>query len=218
MSEATRQRINMVDGQVRPSDITDRRIIRAMLAVPREAFVPAQRRALAYSDGDIALNVPGRVLLAPRVFAKLLQLAAFGERDRVLVVASGSGYGAAVLGAFADRVVALESDAGLHAEAVQQLKESGPGNVEPVQAPLAEGDAQRGPYDVILIEGAVTAVPDHLLGQLKEGGRLVTIVKDGASAYACLWLRSGRTYAQVRDFDANTPVLQEFSPQEHFAL
>ncbi len=218
MGDANQLRINMVDGQVRPSDITDRRIIRAMLEVPREAFVPADVQGLAYCDGDIPLGPEGRVLLAPRVFAKLVQLAELGDRDNVLVVGSGTGYGAAVLAGFADRVVALEADAGLHAAAAGQLQDRDFKRVNPIHGPLADGYAQGGPYDVILIEGAVTDVPPELLQQLKDGGRLVGILANGRTGTATLWRRSGRSFGQVSGFDASAPTLQAFARKKDFAL
>jgi protein-L-isoaspartate(D-aspartate) O-methyltransferase len=218
MSDARQHRINMVDGQVRPSDITDRRIIRAMLEVAREEFVPPELRALAYRDDHIALGTPGRVMLAPRVFAKLVQLAALGDNDSVLVIASGTGYGAAVLGQFAGQVVALESDPGLHATALRLLEQAQCSNVRAIQGPLADGSAEDGPYDVILIEGAVGDVPPHLLGQLKDGGRLVTVHLNGVAGQGTLWRRSGRTFGQASGFDAATPALQEFARKQDFAL
>lgn len=210
----------MVDGQVRPSDVTDRRIIRAMLAVPREAFVPEDKKDVAYFDGDIPLGPAGRALLAPRTLAKLMQLAAPGDHDTTMVVASGTGYAAAVLAQFSDRVVALESDADLHATASRRVQEAGPANLVCVHGPLAQGDAEGGPYDVILVAGAVNDVPDELLGQLKDGGRLVAILKPGGAApgRATLWRRSGRQFGQAASFDATAPLLQEFENKVDFAL
>lgn len=215
MTDAGVQRVNMVDSQVRPSDVTDRRIIRAMLDVPREAFVPDRMRSLAYADGDLPLG-GGRVLLAPRTLAKLLQLAEFGDDDVVQVVGCGSGYAAAVVAKFAKDVVAVEEDAALAADATRLL--STPGRIKVVAGALVSGDANGGPYDVIIIDGAVAQVPEDLLRQLKDGGRLVTIFAGGRSSQATVWKRSGGEFGESAGFDAVAPVLPGFAPTLAFAL
>lgn len=215
MVEASVQRVNMVDSQVRPSDVTDNRIIKAMLEVPRDRFVPEARRALAYADTNVPLGAGGRVLLAPRVLAKLIQLGSADDEASVLVIGCGTGYSAAVLSRILKSVTALESDAGLSEAAKGNLEGSG---VDVVSGPLAEGYAPGGPYDVILVDGAVSQVPDSLMDQLKEGGRLVAIHVDGQVSRACTWRRSGRSFSMVPAFDAMAPGLAEFAAEPAFAL
>jgi len=166
----------MVDGQVRPSDVTDIRIIDAMLAVPREAFVPQNQRALAYLDLDLDVSEGGsvkRFLIKPAVTAKLVQAADIKDADEVLVVGCASGYLAALVARLARRVTATESDPSLVARAKAAFADLGLGNVSVKTAAMAEGDSANAPYDVIILNGATEIALEALLRQLKEGGRLV---------------------------------------------
>src|SRR5690606_35593785 len=172
------QRSNMVEGQLRTSDITDVPLLQAMGAIPREAFVPARRRTLAYMDEDLEIaeagaGAPARYLMDPAQFGRLLQLAAVVPTDFVLDIGCGTGYSAAVLSRLASSVVALECDPALAGQASATLSELGFDNVAVVEGPLQEGYGPEAPYDVIVVGGAVDAVPDALLAQLKDGGRLV---------------------------------------------
>lgn len=205
-------RVRMVDGQVRTTDVTDAAIIAAMLEVPREAFVPAGRRPLAYIDEDIALVAgrPGRSLMRASPFAKLLQLADVRPGDLVLDVGCGSGYSSAVLARIAGFVVALESDPALAAGAAASLSALGVENVSVVEGALAAGHAAQAPYDVILVEGAVGEVSPALLDQMKEGGRLVAVVGEGNSGRATLWLKEGGLVSSRPAFNAAVPPLAEF--------
>ncbi len=223
MSDLSLQRQNMVESQVRPSDVTDRRIPRAMNAVPREAFVSAARRSLAYLDIDLPLDVPGsasssRVLLAPRTFAKLLQLASIEPTDVVLDIGCGTGYSSAILGRLAQTVVALESELALAQEATRVLQSLGADNVAVIHGNLPAGYPAEGPFDVMVIEGAVAAVPAPLLGQLKDGGRLVAIVSDGRTGRAAVWQRSGSAVSERDGFDAGAPFLPGFEPVRRFVF
>lgn len=173
-------RDHMVDGQVRPNKVIDPRVIRAMRTLPRERFVPPHLASLAYADEDVPLG-RGRALMEPMVIARLVQLARVREGERVLVVGAGPGYGAALLAACGGRVTALEEDEALLAIAGQTLPEFAPGAAL-VQGPLAEGQADGAPWDVILIEGAVRAIPPNIALQLDPGGgRLVTVLAVGAA-------------------------------------
>ena len=183
MSGYSTARQNMVDCQVRPSDVTDIRIIDAMLAVPREAFVPENKRALAYLDLDLDVSAggpAGRFLIKAAVLAKMLQAAEIKETDRVLVVGCTTGYAAAVIGKFAGQV---------HGAAG------------------AEGDAANAPYDVIVLNGATEIVPEKLYGQLRDGGRLVGVFATSQPPRATLVTRSHGDFGDRALFDATAPVL-----------
>jgi protein-L-isoaspartate(D-aspartate) O-methyltransferase len=205
MSETAR--FNMIEAQIRPSDVTAPRIHAAMGAVAREKFVPSAAQALAYADVPVAV-APGRYLLDPRSFAKLVQLANIDAGDRVLDVGCGTGYSSAVLARLAAEVVALEQDADLLRVASQLLADV-QGKVEVVQGGLVEGVKGRAPFDVIFVNGAIEQVPETLLSQLAEGGRLVAVLKDGQSR-AWLYVKENGQVGRRPDFDADVPVLTGF--------
>jgi protein-L-isoaspartate(D-aspartate) O-methyltransferase len=216
MTDFAAARRNMVEGQVRTADVTDLRILAAMLEIPREAFLPAAQASLAYLDLDLPVGAGGRRLLKPMVFAKLVQALELTPTDRVLDVACASGYGAAVLARMAGRVVALEEDAGLADAARGAL--AGQANVVVRNGALAAGWPQEGPYDAILIEGATEVAPKNLLAQLKEGGRLVCVLGAGPAAKAMIYRRSGADSGGRAIFDATAPVLPGFVKPPEFAF
>lgn len=224
MIDAARQRTNMVESQILTSDVTDRRILLAMGDLPRERFVPDSLAELAYMDEavpatDAASGAPRRWLMAPRVFAKLLQLADIGADDRVLDVGGATGYSAAVMGRIAKSVVALESDKALAAAAQKNLSALAIDNVEIVEAPLNEGAGEKGPYDVIVLNGSVPEPGAALLDQLKDGGRLVTVIrKDDGLGKAMIWRRLGRSLDQWTAFDGAAPALPGFERAREFVL
>lgn len=217
MADAALQRKNMVESQVRPSDVTDRRIIRAMSDVPRHLFVPEAARSLAYMDEPVRLSA-GRFLMAPRTFAKLVQLAEIDATGVVLDIGAATGYSSAVLGRIASAVVALEEDAELAAEATRAIESQGIENVALVKGPLAAGYAAEGPYDAIILEGAIEVVPPALLDQLKDGGRLVAVMAEHAVPKAFVWRRSGKAVDAAAVFDADAPVLPGFARAKEFSL
>jgi protein-L-isoaspartate(D-aspartate) O-methyltransferase len=217
------QRKNMVESQVRPSDVTDRRIIRAMLELPRETFVSEPLRALAYADGPVPFDgerAKGgrRSLLSARTFAKLVQAAAIEPTATVLDVGAGTGYSSAVLARLAATVIALEADTGLAKRAEGLLGGVGAGAVKLVVGELSAGWAPEGPYDAIVVEGAVAVTPEALLDQLKDGGRLVAIAGNGRTGRATVWRRDGATFGAVEVFDANADVLPGFEKASAFAF
>lgn len=220
MVDTALQRTNMVESQVRPSDVTDRRIIRAMLAVPREQFLPDALKPVAYMDGDLALPgiSPARAVLAPRTFARLVQLADLGEAAAVLLVGACAGYSGAVLARMGARVVALESDAALADATVRNLAATGVAGVDIVKGDLTAGAADQGPFDAIIVEGAVEDIPAGLLDQLKDGGRLVAIQTNGATGRAVAWQRLGANFDRVIGFDAAATPLPGFRKPHVFAL
>jgi protein-L-isoaspartate(D-aspartate) O-methyltransferase len=223
MIEAAQQRTNMVDSQILTSDVTDRRILRAMGTLPRERFVPPQFATLAYMDEAVPLTSgepgsPRRWLMAPRALAKLLQLAEIEDTDRVLDVGAGSGYAAAVLAHMAKAVVALECDAALADAMRQNLAELAIDNVSVAVGPLAAGWASEGPYDAVILDGAIDDRAAQLLDQLKDGGRLVAVVSHAGVGKATIWRRLGRSFDRWTAFDAAAPALPGFAAAAAFAL
>jgi protein-L-isoaspartate(D-aspartate) O-methyltransferase len=211
-------RHNMVESQVRPNRVTDARLIDALDAVPREAFVPDMFKNVAYLDGEIEIG-SGRRLLGPMVFARLVQEARIQPNEVVLDVGCATGYSAAVLARLATTVVALESDKGLAARAAALLAEQGVDNVAVVEGPLPEGDKAHGPYDVIVVEGAMAISAEALLGQLADRGRLLAITKRaGAVAAATLTLRVGSSFSTRTLFEASAAVLPGFAPRPGFVF
>jgi protein-L-isoaspartate(D-aspartate) O-methyltransferase len=213
MSESAR--FNMVEAQIRSSNVTDPRILAAMNAVAREKFVPSVARALAYADVPVGI-AQGRYLLDPRSFAKLLQLAQIKAEDRVLDVGCGTGYSAAVLARLAAEVIALEQDADL-VRIASELLANVVGKVELVQGGLIEGAKAQAPFDVIFINGAIEQAPETLLSQLAEGGRLVAVLKDGQSR-AWLFLKEKGHVGKRPDFDAEVPLLAGFKKAMGFVF
>lgn len=216
MQDFATRRTMMVDTQVRPNDVTKFPIIEAMLAVPREDFVPPARREAAYIGENVAL-APGRVLLEPRSFAKMLDALDIQPTDLVLDVGCGLGYSSAVIARMAEAVVALEEgDMATLAEAA--LARVGADNAAVVAAPLAAGSDKHGPYDVILLEGGVETVPAAILGQLKDGGRIAAIFMQGALGVARLGRKIDGEIAWRDIFNAAAPVIPGFVAEKEFVL
>ncbi len=213
---AARRRM-MVDTQVRPSDVTKFPIIAAMLAVPREAFVPADRREAAYIGENLPL-APGRVLLEPRTLAKMLDALNIRDSELVLDLGCGFGYSSAVAARMAEAVVAVEEDEAMATEAESALAATGADNVAVIHAPLTEGAPKHAPYDVILIQGGVEEVPESITEQLKDGGRIVALFMEGALGVVRQgWKSDG--HVSWRDmFNAAAPVLPGFQKQRAFTL
>jgi len=205
---ATARRM-MVDRQVRTADVTNLDLIAAMLAVPRELFVPPALASQAYLDNDIALG-EGRALIKPMVLAKLIQGARVTAGDHLLDVGCGTGYSAAVLSRVAGSVVALEQDAGLARQAHQTLAAAGAAQVTVATGPLIAGWPAAGPYDIILLDGASEIAPDQLGPQLKPDGRLACILGRPPAGKAMIYrLIEGRLVGRSI-FDAAAPVLPGF--------
>jgi protein-L-isoaspartate(D-aspartate) O-methyltransferase len=209
MSGFATARQKMVDGQVRPNDVTDIRIIDAMLAVPREAFVPAGQRALAYLDLDLDVSEGGarRFLIKPQVLAKMLQAAEINETDKVLVAGAVPGYAAAVVARLAGQVVATESDPAQVAKASDVLAQLGLANVTFKAAAAADGDPADAPFDVIVLDGATEVTPERLYGQLRNGGRLVGVFATSKPPRAMIVTYSHGDFGNRTLFDASVPVL-----------
>jgi protein-L-isoaspartate(D-aspartate) O-methyltransferase len=217
MSEFATRRVMMVDTQVRPSDVTKFPIIDAMLTVPRETFVPPERREAAYMGENLPL-APGRVVLEARTMAKLLDALDIQPRELVLDLGCGLGYSAAVIARLAETVVAVEEDETLAAEAQRLLSEESVDNAVVVTGPLAAGAPKSAPYDVITIQGGVEQVPGAILAQLKDGGRIGAVFMDGAVGTARVGYKSGDTVTWRSVFNAAAPVLGGFQSARGFAL
>jgi protein-L-isoaspartate(D-aspartate) O-methyltransferase len=215
MTDYAAAREIMVDRQVRTADVTLYPIIAAMLAVPREEFLPEALRPVAYLGEHVPL-APGRVLLDPRVFAKLLDALNIGPDDLVLDVGCGYGYSTAVLARMAQAVVAVESDAAMAAEAESLLAANGVDNAVVQAGPLDDGMAAHGPFDAMIVEGGIETLPDALADQLKPGGRIAAVFVDGARGQARLGLKVDGEMAWRRIFDATAPVLPGFAATKAF--
>jgi protein-L-isoaspartate(D-aspartate) O-methyltransferase len=217
MTDFATARRHMVDGQVRTADVTDLRIISAMMDLPREHFVPPASAGLAYLDLDLPVgDRASRRLLKPMVLAKLIHAADVASTDRVLDVGCATGYGAAILARIAGQVVALEQDASLAQAARAAL--AAQSNVSVVNGPLTGGWPPGAPYDVIVLEGATEIVPQAFLGQLKEGGRLVCLLGSGPGAKAMLYCRSGQEMGGRPIFDGAGGLLPGFAKTPVFAF
>jgi protein-L-isoaspartate(D-aspartate) O-methyltransferase len=217
MTDFSAARTAMVDCQVRPSDVTKFPIIEAMLAVPREAYVPPARKSVAYAGEHIALS-PDRVLLDARTFSKMLDGVNIRPTDLVLDLGCGMGYSSAVIARLAEAVVAVEEDADLARAATETLSDMSVDNVLVTNAKLIEGDAKHGPYDVVIVEGAIEELPLAISDQIKDGGRIVAIVQDQNMSQCRIGYKSRGTIAWRYAFDASAPVLSGFEEKEEFAF
>ncbi len=217
MSDFSTRRVMMVDTQVRPSDVTKFPIIEAMLAVPREVYVPAAKREAAYMGENLDL-APGRVMLEARTLAKMLDALDVQPTETVLDLGCGLGYSAAVIARMAHAVVAVEEDAALAAEAQRTLSAEGVDNAAVIVGPLAAGNAKNAPYDVITLQGGVEVVPEALLAQLREGGRIGAIFMDGALGTAMVGYKVDGKLSWRFAFNAAAPVLPGFAKARAFAL
>jgi len=220
-ADFTLQRIKMIDGQLRTTDVTDSQLLTAMGTLPREEFVPSRRRALSYIDEDIEVAEArdgqlARFIMEASPFAKLVQLARVRPGDFVLDVGCTTGYSSAVLSKLAGSVIALESDPDLEARATDILSRLGCDNVAVVGGKLADGCAEQGPFDLIILEGAVDYVPDTLLAQLKDGGRLVAVIGHGNAGRATLFIKEGDVISSHAAFNAAIKPLPEFIREPSF--
>lgn len=210
-------RRKMVASQIRTSEVTDPVVVEAMGAVPRERFVPEANRPFAYVDEDLAIG-KHRYMMEPVVLARLLQLADLQPSDNALVVGAGTGYAAAVMAGLVQSVTALEADPALTDFAAKALAEVAPGKATVVKGDLKAGWPPRSPYDVILIDGAVSSLPAGFKAQLADGGRMVCIVREGPVGRATLVTRAGDSYGSRQEFDAMTPILPGFEKQPGFVF
>lgn len=217
MTNFAAARAHMIDCQLRPNEVNDERLIGAMEEVARENFVPKGKRAIAYVDEDLEIG-SGRYLMEPMVFARLLAAADIQPKDLVLDIGCATGYSAAVIAAMADAVVALEEDEELAAAAEKKLSAAEVMNAAVVKGALRHGVAKQGPYDVIVIEGAVEEIPEGLVKQLKDGGRLVCVKLEGGVGRAHIVTMEDGIAAGRNLFDANVQPLASFQQEKRFVF
>ena len=225
MTDFAAQRRMMVDGQVRTADVTDLRLLAAMLELPRERFFPDEKASLAYLDLDAPVSAPGqpvRRLLKPMVLAKMIQAAGITATDHVLDVGCASGYSTALLAHLAGSVVGLEEDAALARQAAEAMSSAGKSSdgrptAKIVTGPLARGCASEGPYDVILLQGSAEVVPPALFDQLREGGRLVGVLGSGQGK-AMFYRRAQNDFSGRPVFDAAAGALPGFAKPAEFVF
>ncbi|GLK83568.1 protein-L-isoaspartate O-methyltransferase family protein [Ancylobacter defluvii] len=220
MIDFAEMRRAMVDAQVRANDVTDLKIVAAMMETPRERFVPAGLRNFAYIDDDLLVKegAPARYLMEPMVLAKLLQAAEIGDGDLVLDVGASSGYSTAVLAKLAGQVVALEEDAELADRGAGVLTDLGLLNAAYVKGALTAGWPGEAPYDAILLNGSVDEAPQTLLSQLKPGGRLVAVVGRGRAGRATVFTNTAGGIGSRVVFDAAVPTLPGFEAAPSFVF
>jgi protein-L-isoaspartate(D-aspartate) O-methyltransferase len=217
MTDFAARRTMMVDTQIRPSDVTKFPIIEAMLSVPREAFVPADRQEAAYLGDNIDLG-QGRVILEPRTFAKMLDALDIQPDELVLDLGAATGYSSAVLARLSEAVIALEEDGALLADAQSALSDVGADNVVLHEGTLAEGAADLGPFDVIVVEGAVEHLPEAITDQLKEGGRIAALFQERRLGTVKIGYRIDGQINWRFAFNAGAPVLPGFQRHRAFSL
>lgn len=217
MPDFAQLRTTMVDTQVRPSDVTKYSVLDALLSVPRERFVPATKKDVAYAGEHIDLG-GGRVVLDPRVFAMLLDALDIKSDELVLDIGAGLGYSSAVIARMAEAVVAVEEDADMAKAAAETLSDEGSDNVIVENAPLSDGNAQHGPFDVMVVQGGVEALSATLTDQVKDGGRIGCIFLDGALGIAKVGYKLDGKINWRMAFNATAPMLPGFTAERHFAL
>lgn len=209
------QRVKMVDSQIRTTDVTSHSVLNAFLDVEREKFVADRLKSVAYIDNNLEI-APGRYLMAPSPLAKLLQVAGIAKTDSVLEIGAGTGYATSILSHIAGSVVSVESDASLLEAAKANL--AGLANVTLVSGDLKAGHAAKAPYDVIFVNGAVDEVPPALFAQLKEGGRLVTVIGEGLASGARVFVRERGMQSERFVFNASVHTLPGFGKTPEFVF
>ena len=217
MTDYTSRRTMMVDTQVRPSDVTKFPIIDAMLSVPREAYVPDNKREAAYIGENLAVDQT-RVMLDPRTLAKMLEALDVRPSHVALDIGCGLGYSTAVLAHMCDFVVAIEDDEGRAQEAQSILSQQGVDNAAVMTAALPDGAAKSAPYDIILVQGGVEQMPDALLDQLRDGGRIAAVFHEGHLGIVRVGHKIDGTVNWRFSFNASAPVLAGFEKARVFAL
>ena len=217
MPQFAEARRHMVDSQVRPSDVTDRRLQDALYDMPREAFLPRSKSAEAYGDAEVAL-AEGRFMMRPRDFAKLVHAAQIKPGELVLDIGCARGYSTAIMAKLAETVVGLEQDKDLFEKAVETLNSVNADNALVVEGELKAGLPDQGPFDVIFVNNAVDDVPQAWLDQLKEGGRLAVMKREGPVGKATIYTRAGAAIGERVVFDGSPTLLKGFEREAGFVF
>lgn len=208
----------MVDSQIRPNNVSDPEYVHAFMAVPREAFVPSGKKAIAYSEFEIPTG-EDRAMWLPRDIAKMLKALAPKPSDVALVIGAGSGYSAALLAELTETVIAVEDSEAAVDKLTERMSALGYDQVAAVEAPLTEGLPDQAPFDVILICGMVEEVPAALTAQLSEGGRLGAVLKvDDALGRARIYTRAGETVGHRDSFECTPPEFASFRKPAAFVF
>jgi len=230
MTDYKRARQNMVDSQIRPNGVRNAGLLRALERTPREMFVPSALRPFAYAEEHLPikkLNGGGRetrYMMAPLMLARLIELLRPEPTDVALDVGCATGYSTALLAALSESVVALESDPELAASAAETLTTLGTDNAAVVQGTLAEGYPNEAPFDLILINGSVDEVPQTLLDQLAEGGRLAPFLREPTAAledtfgYAYTYEKAEGWVSGQLEFSGGAPLLPGFQRPRGFTF
>jgi protein-L-isoaspartate(D-aspartate) O-methyltransferase len=209
-------RFNMVEQQIRPWNVLDLSILELLSTVKREAFVPAAFKDLAFADTELPLG-HGQCMLAPRLEARLLQDVGVQPHESVLEIGTGSGYMTALLAHRAHKVTSLELNPDLLNTARTNLRNAGVQNVEVKQADGAQLTAADGSYDVIVLSGSVTEVPQNLLQMLKVGGRFAAVIGNDPVMCATFVTRTSTTdFRTAQPWDCDAPRLQNFPEPSKF--
>lgn len=213
-------RTNMVDSQIHTMGVVSEPILNAFRTLPREKFVPPEKRSIAYNDEDLSLGM-GRWLMEPQILARLIQASEPQKKDVVMVVGAGCGYAAAIYSYLVTTVIALDDNAPLIEHANQVWQELGLVNVVSLEDSLSSGSAAHSPYDLIFINGAVAEVSPTLKAQMSVGGRLIGVVRETVKAQgrAMLFIRTSEDNWSSRElFDANVPYLPKMAPKNEFVF
>jgi len=217
MTDFSAARDAMVESQIRVSDVTDLNLLAAFRRTAREAFVPTARKALSYADRHVEMD-EGRVMLAPRDLAKMIQAAGVTESDVVLDIACGRGYSTAILAQVAETVIGLETSESAVARATELLVEADVSNAAVVQGDLKSGAAEHGPFNVIFVNGAISSAHQPWFKQLANGGRLVSVVQNGPIGQVTVFTKSGDAVGERVVFDSSAPYVPGFEPVADFVF
>ncbi len=218
MTDFSKARINMIDGQIHPSGVVDNRILNSFASTPRELFVPERLKEVAYNDDNLDIG-QGRYLLEPMVHAKMLQAVLPNDSDVVLDIGSASGYSSAILAPMVATVIALENNKRQRDKAAKLWQKLDICNIALVDGKLEDGVADQAPYSLIIINGAVSEVPKNILNQLDKGARLITIVKETGQSMGMvtIFLKDDTGNISSRElFSASSPFLKGFEEKTKF--